>query len=411
MVTLEDMYTVYYLARKNKRRSEDAVNFEVSLEVNLCKLVERINECTYRANGNYAFISTYPQPREIFGCEMGERLVQWYILWRITPILERLLSESLFSNRKGKGLDAAVGKVYDDILNVSRHYTRDAYIIQWDLQCYYPDADYTVACRQLQDVINRYYDGEDKDSLLWMTMIVIHANPQRHFFRKSDIRSWDILPSNKSLLNKPVGKGGVIGFLIWQTAMNLYLNEVDHWATDELGLNYTRYADDTIIVVQNKEAALTLLPLFRAKYTEVGCTMHPRKFYCQHVSKGLRYLGAHIKYERTYVSNRVIRKATEQIVLYNRLRNKEKELHRFISCINSYMGRIKNRNEFNTLRQLWSKVSDDWHKYLRVDWDNQKLKPKKGYKYNESIKSQFNKITNEKQNHWNGRDGSNGTAR
>lgn len=411
MVTLEDMYTVYYLARKNKRRSEDAVNFEVSLEVNLCKLVERINECTYRANGNYAFISTYPQPREIFGCEMGERLVQWYILWRITPILERLLSESLFSNRKGKGLDAAVGKVYDDILNVSRHYTRDAYIIQWDLQCYYPDADCTVACRQLQDVINRYYDGEDKDSLLWMTMIVIHANPQRHFFRKSDIRSWDILPSNKSLLNKSVGKGGVIGFLIWQTAMNLYLNEVDHWATDELGLNYTRYADDTIIVVQNKEAALTLLPLFRAKYTEVGCTMHPRKFYCQHVSKGLRYLGAHIKYERTYVSNRVIRKATEQIVLYNRLRNKEKELHRFISCINSYMGRIKNRNEFNTLRQLWSKVSDDWHKYLRVDWDNQKLKPKKGYKYNESIKSQFNKITNEKQNHWNGRDGSNGTAR
>ena len=40
MVTLEDMYTVYYLARKNKRRSEDAVNFEVSLEVNLYKLVE-----------------------------------------------------------------------------------------------------------------------------------------------------------------------------------------------------------------------------------------------------------------------------------------------------------------------------------------------------------------------------------
>ena len=411
MVTLEDMYTVYYLARKNKRRSEDAVNFEVSLEVNLYKLVERINECTYRANGNYAFISTYPQPREIFGCEMGERLVQWYILWRIAPILERLFSDSLFSNRKGKGLDAAVGKVYDDILNVSRHYTRDAYIIQWDLQCYYPDADCAVACRQLQDVINRYYDGEDKDSLLWMTMIVIHANPQRHFFRKSDIRSWDILPSNKSLLNKPVGKGGVIGFLIWQTAMNLYLNEVDHWATDELGLNYTRYADDTIIVVQNKEAALTLLPLFRERYVKVGCTMHPKKFYCQHVSKGLRYLGAHIKYERMYISNRVIRKATEQIALYNRLRNKERELHRFISCINSYMGRIKNRNEFNTLRQLWSKVSDDWHKYLRVDWDNQKLKPKKGYKYNESIKSQFNKITNEKQNHWNGRDGSNGTAR
>ena len=32
MVKEEDMYTVYFLARKNKRRSEDAVIFELDYE-------------------------------------------------------------------------------------------------------------------------------------------------------------------------------------------------------------------------------------------------------------------------------------------------------------------------------------------------------------------------------------------
>ena len=393
MVTLEDMYTVYYLARKNKRRSKDAVDFEINLEANLYRLVESINECTYRADGNYAFISTYPQPREIFGSELGARLVQWYILWRIAPILERELSDSLYSNRKGRGLDAAVNKVYQDILQVSRHYSRDAYIIQWDLQCYYPDADCTIACRQMQQLVERHYEGDDKDSLLWMILISIHANPQKHFYRKSPLRAWDLLPPNKSLLNKPEGKGGVIGFLIWQTAMNLYLNDIDHWAADELGLHYTRYADDTLIVVQNKEAALTLTPLFRQKYAEVGCTLHPRKFYCQHVSKGVRYLGVHIKYERLYISNRVMRKALAQIHHYNRIRCKEKAAQRFMACVNSYLGRMKHRNEFRSACKLWQAVSPQWHRYLRMDVDHLKLTPLSGYSYNESMYNQFKNIT------------------
>ena len=99
MVAIEDLYKVYYMARANKRRSHDAVAFEVSLESNLDSLCRNINECTYRAHGNYTFVSTYPVPREIFGCEMAERIVQWYILWRITPLLEAVLVDGLCSNR------------------------------------------------------------------------------------------------------------------------------------------------------------------------------------------------------------------------------------------------------------------------------------------------------------------------
>ena len=46
MVKLEDLYTVYYLARANKRRSEDAVVFEIDYERRLSHLLEAINERT-----------------------------------------------------------------------------------------------------------------------------------------------------------------------------------------------------------------------------------------------------------------------------------------------------------------------------------------------------------------------------
>ena len=69
MVNIDDLYTVYFMARKNKRRSEDAVVFEVDYERRLRNLCEAINERTYRANSNYTFISMRPKPREVFACE------------------------------------------------------------------------------------------------------------------------------------------------------------------------------------------------------------------------------------------------------------------------------------------------------------------------------------------------------
>ena len=275
----------------------------------------------------------------------------------------------------------------------SRHYTRDAYVIQWDLQGYYPNADCDIACRQLQQLVIDHYEGDDKDSLLWMIMIAIHANPQAHYYRKCGIEMWDLIPYAKSILNKPAGKGGVIGYLIWQIAMNLYLNDSDHWIADDMELSYTRYADDCVMIVQNKEAALAMLPLIREKYAEVGCTMHPKKFYCQHVAKGLKFLGAHIRYERIYVDNRVVRKALSRVAEFNRCNNKMKHLQGFLSTLNSYFGRMKNRNEFNNIKRIWEAVDESWHKYATMDWDRLCVTPTEGYTYNEYILKRFKTIT------------------
>ena len=105
--------------------------------------------------------------------------------------------------------------------------------------------------------------------------------------------------------------------------MNLYLNDVDKWAIEDMGLHYVRFVDDTIIVVNNKEAALLLLPLFREKYRDVGAQMHKKKFVCQHISKGVRVLGSIIKFNRLYINNRTIRNAEKRIKQFNKCHNKK----------------------------------------------------------------------------------------
>ena len=392
MVRIEDLYTVYFLARKNKRRSEDAVVFEVDYERRLYNLLTAINERTYRALSNYTFISMRPKPREVFACELEARILQWYIIWRILPILESTLSDSTFNNRKKMGTDAAVRKVADDIKRVSHNYTRQVWAIQWDLSGCFPNANCDIACHQLQQLVIDNYNGDDKDDLLWMIMICIHSNPQNHCYRKSPREMWELIDDCKSLFTKPDGIGGAIGFLIWQVAMNLYFNDIDHWAVDEMGLNYTRFVDDSVIIVENKDAALLLLPLFREKYAAVGAKMHPHKFYCQPVGHGVHFLGSYIKCQRIYIHNRTIRNAMKRIRQLNGTWNKANRVDTFVSTINSYFGNLKNKTEFNNIKRLHASISADWWQYCTMDWDDPRIVAKDGYTHHKIIKSKFNKI-------------------
>lgn len=394
MISDETMTHVYKLARANKRTSADAVDFELHYEMWIHRLVSAINNREYRCDKNYTFISTDPKPREVFGCEMETRLVQWYIIWRILPIVEQTLTDRTFNNRVGMGTDAAIECVRQDFIEVSQYYTREAWYIQWDLQGYFPNANCDIACKQLQKLVEEHYHGDDKEDLLWMIMIAVHANPQRHCYRKSPRPMWSLIEEGKSLFEKEAGTGGAIGFLIWQIGMNLYLNDVDHWLIDDMGLRLVRFVDDNVITVLNKEMGLALLPLIRKKYEEYGIKMHPKKFNCQSVHKGIHFLGSYIKYERVYVHNRTIKKAVKRIVEYNKSKNKPEVLFQFLSSTNSIFGILKScgRSEYNNIKKMRDKISMEWYTYVYFDEERLCLSPLRQYKYVEMTGSKYYKI-------------------
>ena len=354
----------------------------------LMQLLEDINSRSFRPTA-YTFVTPAPQYREVFACEFAMRIIHHYIDIRLRPLIEKELTPYTYNNRVGYGPTEAINQVIENIYEVSEGYTKDAYILQWDIEGYFPNAIQDIVYNQLINVAQNSYFGSDKEDILYMIMVSIYSYPTHHCYRKSPPTMWTHVPDYKSLFKKPDGIGGAIGHLIWQNAMNYYLNDLDHWIVDDLKLKYVRFVDDAVIVVQNKETALSfLMPEIRKRVAEVGCTLHRKKFYCQHYTKGVKFIGTYIKPYRIYLNNRVVYSMFNQINLLNRCIRPSK-VETFLSSINSYIGFLKIRTEYGKYRKLLSKINNRWWNYVHVVPERQCLNANEEYKHVNTLRKKY----------------------
>lgn len=388
MVTFEDLYEAMLSTRENKRRSTDSVEFELHWESKLFKLLNDINDRNFKPTA-YTFVTPPPQYREIFACEFAMRVIHHYIDLRLRPLIESELTPYTYNNRVGYGPTEALNQVIENIYEVSEGYTKDVYIIQWDIEGYFPNAVQDIVYSQLIDITKRRYEGPDKEDLFYMIQVSIFSYPTHHCYRKSAPTAWNNVPDNKSLFKKPDGIGGAIGHLIWQNAMNYYLNDLDHWIVDDLKMKYVRFVDDSVIVVNNKEAALAfLMPQVRKRLAEKGCTLHRRKFYCQHYTKGVKFIGSYIKPGRLYLNNRVIYSSFHKIKQLNRCPRVSK-IDTFLSLINSYTGFVKGRTEYGVYRAMMKKIGRQWWKYVHVVPERQCLNANDPYTHSNTLHRRY----------------------
>lgn len=344
MVTLEDLTKSYYKARANKRRSRDSVVFEIDYESELVRLMEDINSRSFVADGNYAFVVFSPKPREIFATRMRNRIVHHYLDWKMRPIYEMVLSDRSFNNREGMGLHKAIDTFRNDIKEMTEGYTKDAWLVHLDLKGYFPNADVEIALRQQLDLIERYYEGADKDDMKYMMESCMRADPARHCNIYVPLDRWDAIPDSKSLFHKPTGTGGAIGFLCWQNAMGLYINDVVKWLASHDFMRVMVFVDDIYMVTKDKDITLAMMPELRRRLAELKVSLNERKFYCQHYSKGIMCLGTMLKFDRAYVNNTTSKRAFKSLSDW-----KGKFLHgldrqRLLCSLNTYCGIFKKRN-------------------------------------------------------------------
>ena len=113
--------------------------------------------------------------------------------------------------------------------------------------------------------------------------------------------------------NRP-GTGLPLGNLTSQLLVNIYMHEFDMYIKQELKVKYyIRYADDFIILADNREylnSALLKITEFLVK--ELKLTLHEDKVYIKTYASGVDYLGwvhfPHHRQLRTATKRKVIRK-------------------------------------------------------------------------------------------------------
>ncbi len=221
-----NIYLAYTLARRNKRYHGDVLSFSANLGGNLVRLQKLLMTGAYRT-GSYKYFTVHePKERLVAALPFADRVVHHALCNIIEPVFERSFIHDSYACRVGKGVLAGVTRT----TRFLREAVRDCpatYCLKCDISKYFPSIDHEalkgiirrkIACRGTLGLITEIIDSTD------------------------------------------TGRGIPIGNLTSQLFANIYLNELDHYVKDGLGMRYyVRYMDDFIVLHSSKSYLHELL--------------------------------------------------------------------------------------------------------------------------------------------------------
>lgn len=387
-IELEDIFSAYFECRKNKRRTINALAFESDYESNLIQLWKEINARSYAPGKSIAFIVTEPVQREVFAADFRDRIVHHLIIKKLNHLFEAQFINDSYSCREGKGTQYGVNRIAGFIRECSKNYTKDCYILKMDIQSFFMSIDKKILFQKLREFVLEQYHEQDQLLLVELIYKVIFNSPEDNCHIKGRRKDWHGLPASKSLFTVEKGKGLPIGNLTSQIFANFYLNFFDKFVVEECGIQfYGRYVDDFVIVHEDKSFLLRLKEKLKEYIKqELAMTLHPKKVYLQHYTKGVKFIGAVIKPNREYIGNRTKGNLYAKIRGYNEelSRNPKqaaKMIEQVTASINSYLGFMIHYKTFKIRRKLLTEVlSPGWRKYLEIAPDMSKVSIKQAYK-------------------------------
>lgn len=373
-VILENLYTAYFEARKNKRNTAEQLKFEANYEHYLHELYEQIISKTYKVKPCKAFVIEKPVYREVFAPQFIDRVVHHFIVLYINPQVEQVLIEDCYSCRKNKGTLYGIERAKKKMRSVTQNYAKEAYILKLDISGYFMNMNTTILYNQIQKlqlVENTACSSFEKEVLHYLINEVIFTNPIHQCQINGNKELWKFIPNTKSLFHSPHGCGLPIGNLTSQIFGNIYLNDFDHWVKTDLGIKYYgRYVDDMYFMHNDKDFLKQCILKVQEKMQTYGMLIHPKKIYLQHYTKGLEFLGRYIKPYRSYISNRtknnfvkLIEKINKTIVLEPKELTENGVLHYFLCRINSYWGLFIKANSYSFLKKAMLKLHTSFYTF------------------------------------------------
>ena len=289
-------------------------------------------EKTYRHGSYHAFNISDPKPRKIHKASVRDRLLHHAVYRMFYPFFNRTFIPDSYSCRVGKGTHKAVNRFRDFGYKVSKNNTRTAWVLKCDVRKFFASVDQRI----LMGIVKRYIPDEN---IIWLVGKIV-----------------DSFSSGKP------GKGLPLGNLTSQLLVNIYMNEFDQFVKHTLKVRYyIRYADDFVILSQDKGWLETLVPnisLFLKSRLEL--TLHPNKVFIRTLSSGVDFLGW-----INFVGYRVLRTATKRRMLRN-VEQKRGD----IRMLQSYLGLLRHGNTNKLKRKLLNtklESSDLGHDRLLLD--------------------------------------------
>ncbi|MCX6798382.1 MAG: RNA-directed DNA polymerase, partial [Candidatus Falkowbacteria bacterium] len=280
---LTDLFSAYYDARRHKRNTLNALEFEINYEHNLLELYHELKSDTYKIGSSVAFVVFDPVQREIIASPFRDRVIHHLVFNYINPILEKVFINDSYSCRQGRGTSYGINRVTHFVSSCSNNYHDNCFILKLDLAGYFMSINHKILYEKVKSYLIKHNEKINFDLdlvlvLLWK--IIFHFYTTNCIIR-GGLKDWQGLPRNKSLFYTQPGFGLPIGNLTSQLFSNIYLNDFDHYIKRELKFKYYgRYVDDLLLVHQSRERLKIAINEIRDYLqSNLNLKLHPKKIY------------------------------------------------------------------------------------------------------------------------------------
>lgn len=221
VVTFDNIHAAYLAARKGKRYTPEVLEFSFSVEEKLFDIQGRLVNGVWRPGKPREFMVHDPKPRMIAAPPFADRVVHHALVRVIEPILERRFIFDSYACRKGRGIHGAVGRLQAGLRDAQRRHDK-VWVLKADISKYFP----SISHERMLWVLGRSISDR---KVLGLCRTILDGYGYDH------------------------GVGIPVGALTSQLFANAYLDQLDHWMKDELGLrHYVRYMDDFVVLAGSK---------------------------------------------------------------------------------------------------------------------------------------------------------------
>lgn len=272
LVSFDNLWQAARRARAGKRLRDAAARFERNLGPNLTTLRDELMSGAYRPGPYNTFTIYEPARRLISAAPYRDRVVHHALCAVIEPAFERGFIYDSYANRKGKGTHKALDR--------TTQYARQfEYVLQCDIRLFFPSLDHQILVARLARRIG------DADIRRLCGLILDNSNVQEtadFYFPGDDLFS----PFERR-------RGLPIGNLTSQFWANVYMDPLDHFIKDDLGVKgYLRYVDDFLLFGASKRQLEEWRETIAKRAGErMRLVLHPRKTRIFPVTEGIPFLG------------------------------------------------------------------------------------------------------------------------
>jgi retron-type reverse transcriptase len=262
-------------AERGKRFRPPVLAFHAELEHELCRLEADLRARTYRPGPYRTFHIHEPKKRLISAAPYRDRVVHHALVNVLAPVWERCFLPDSYACRQGKGTHAAMRRC--------QHFARrHRWAWKADVARYFPSIDHAV----LKELLARRV--KDPDVLGLAGLLIDHSNPQEEVPA--------LFPGDDLFTLCGRRRGLPLGNQTSQFFANVYLDPLDHFLKDRLGLpGYVRYVDDFVAFADDRRTLLRAREQVCAFLQTLRLRLHPTKDAVFPVSQGIRILADRCK--------------------------------------------------------------------------------------------------------------------